>query len=410
MPFQTCLDTDIEATVGAKTLRRYRKALGGLISFLSKNGLMVENISEIDAAAILYKNHVTLTRSEIDYLIASLEFFFPGLKDHKLPYLKRVAAGRARAVRTCHTVPLVSRVCRYYCACMCLAFKQTRMGFALVLQQALGLRPGEVRPLLSDHVLVPHGGIGNFVFRLGAFVGTKVHREQFAILSSFEHIDIAYVLLKLLRNTPPGSRLFPFSYYQYNQGIKDSERLLGVKVGGTPHGARAGFASEAAANGASVAEIMAKGRWGTEPAMRAYIDVIVASQVTAMVSLSAHNMAMDKACALFYTFFTDKQFLSELGCHANQELSQSGQRVVAEGAGSASCLPGAEPYVTYAERHSRQASTAGPGEHAGATDHAAAVASREPADASASASGAAKGVVKGRGKGRSKLVIPKNFL
>ena len=123
VPFLRDLDDDIKATVGERTLGRYRQSLGGLVTFLRQHGLTVETLSELDAATILYKKHVPLTRSQIDCLIASLEFFFPALKYHRLPYLKRVAAGRARAFRTSHTVPLVSRVCRFYCACMCISYR-----------------------------------------------------------------------------------------------------------------------------------------------------------------------------------------------------------------------------------------------------------------------------------------------
>ena len=410
LPFLQTLDEDIKATVGDRTLNRYRQSLGGLVSFLRKHNLVVHNLSEIDAAAILYKNHVPLTRSQIDYLISSLEFSFPALKNHKLPYLKRVAAGRARTFRTCHTIPLTSKVCRYYCACMCIASKQTRMGFALVFQQALGLRPGELRALLPEHVLVPHAGIGNYVIRLGALVGTKVHREQFVILNSFEFMDVAFVLLMLLRSTKPGSLLFPFSYYQYNRGIKEVERLLGITIGGTPHGARAGMASEAAANGMDVPTIMAKGRWGTETSMKSYIDVIVASQVSAMVSLAAHQNAIDKACPLFFSLFSCRSFCAEAGNNACDEGHGEGREgMVAKSPCGASALPGVESFAAFSDRHSKEtAARAGATRISGLADgDGAELLGSRPKLRGASADGAPE---KGSGKGRSRLIKPKGFL
>ena len=56
LPFLQTLDEDIKATVGDRTLNRYRQSLGGLVSFLRKHNLVVHNLSEIDVAAILYKN------------------------------------------------------------------------------------------------------------------------------------------------------------------------------------------------------------------------------------------------------------------------------------------------------------------------------------------------------------------
>ena len=82
VPFQQDLDPDNAATVSAKTLGRYRQSLGGPGAFLRKHRLNIEYISELDAAAVIYKQHSTLTRSQIDYLIASLESFFPGLKSN----------------------------------------------------------------------------------------------------------------------------------------------------------------------------------------------------------------------------------------------------------------------------------------------------------------------------------------
>ena len=412
LPFLLTLDEDIKATVGEKTLNRYRQSLGGLVSFLRKHKLEVRHLSEIDAAAILYKTHVTLTRSQIDYLIAALEFFFPALKDHRLPYLKRVAAGRARTFRTSHTIPLTSRVCRYYCACMCIVFKQARMGFALVFQQALGLRPGELRALLPEHILVPNAGIGNYVIRLGALVGTKVHREQFVILNSFEFVDVAFVLLMLLRCTNPGSLLFPFSYYQYNRGIKDVEQLLEITIGGTPHGPRAGMASEAAASGMTVPVIMAKGRWGTETAMRSYIDVIVASQVSAMVSLAAHHHAIDKACKLFYSLFSCRSFLADAGYHGSKERHGQGRGgVVAETAVGASALPGAESFAAFSDRHARE--TAARTTVVRASELTDGHGPQLPGGRSklhcADTAGACE-ARKGAGKGRSRLIKPKGFL
>ena len=60
LPFLPTLDEDIKATVGDRTLNRYRQSLGGLVSFLRKHNLVVRHLSEIDATAILYRTHGTL--------------------------------------------------------------------------------------------------------------------------------------------------------------------------------------------------------------------------------------------------------------------------------------------------------------------------------------------------------------
>ena len=40
----------------------------------------------------------------------------------------------------------------------------------------------------------PENDIGKFIIRLGADVGAKVEREQYAALDSFQHADLAWLL------------------------------------------------------------------------------------------------------------------------------------------------------------------------------------------------------------------------
>ena len=65
------VDPDIAAPVSEVALARYQQALGGLVAFQRRHRLQLQHVNELDAACILYKRHVTLTRSQISYLIAS---------------------------------------------------------------------------------------------------------------------------------------------------------------------------------------------------------------------------------------------------------------------------------------------------------------------------------------------------
>ena len=50
-------------------------------------------------------------------------------------------------------------------------------------------------------------------------------------------------------------------------------------IGWTPHGPRAGFATELRALGVPKAEIMDEGRWYSEQSFRIYVDIIGASDI-----------------------------------------------------------------------------------------------------------------------------------
>ena len=50
-------------------------------------------------------------------------------------------------------------------------------------------------------------------------------------------------------------------------------------TGWTPHGPRAGFATELSAMGVPKAEIMDEGRWYSEQSFRIYVDIIGASNI-----------------------------------------------------------------------------------------------------------------------------------
>ena len=191
------------------------------------------------------------------------------------------------------------------------------MGFGLALSRAIALRPSELRRLEPEHVLVPTACVGTVVFRLGVDVGTKVKREQFALLDSYRWTDLAWILVQLLWGPRYQGKSFSLSATAVtNSGIKAVEQSLNLNIGATPHGARAGFASEEAAAGTPTAEIMRVGRWGSQQCMQMYVDVVVAAQVVSMVSLSSHAIPVQTAAQHFHTFFSYEAFLAQPLSHA----------------------------------------------------------------------------------------------
>ena len=228
-------------TVSPITLKHYEAALVDFTSWMVKEGKNPTSACELDCVVVEFKNTTMLPRHKMSYLIASLEFFLPQLK-RQLNWSRRVSAGYLVHHEVKHTTPMTSPVTRLFGAHMC-AINRPSLGFGNNLQQALGLRPGELLLLRKCHVIPPAFGGGKYIFRLGAFVSTKAKREQAAMLDPTEHPDIACVLEMLLETLEPQDFLVPYSYHVYNESLAGfSDRLL-IDVVFTPHGPRAGFAT-----------------------------------------------------------------------------------------------------------------------------------------------------------------------
>ena len=161
--------------VRPQTLAAYEKALAGLVDFLLRENLNPESSGELDCLIVQYKNSRMLTRSQLNYTIAAVEFFLPQVK-RELQWSRRVADGQLAVHATKHTTPMTSAIARLYGASFSTAGK-TRMGIGIQVQQCLGLRPSELLRLHKEHVLPPCFGGGKFILRLGALVSTKAKRE-----------------------------------------------------------------------------------------------------------------------------------------------------------------------------------------------------------------------------------------
>ena len=400
--FPRRLDPDQLEKISQLTLERYKTALKGFVHFLLDIGFDLHDLSQVDGLAVEYKNCCGLTKSKLDYLVASLEFFYPTLKRGGMDWCKQVASGMASKHRTHHTVPLVSKPARFFGAHMASTGK-ARMGFGIALQQALGLRPSELLILIPAHIMKPDNNVGKFIFRLGADVGTKVKREQFAVLDSFEYTDLAWLLLLILDATAENERLFPFSYNRYNKTISDIEAHLGLALGATPHSPRAGFASEQAGAGVPVAVIREKGRCWSELSFRMYVDIITAAQVQAMVSLSCFSKGMDFAAVNFVNYFSFEAFVADSGKHAAKGPHQgpADRRVRSEG----TCVPHFQSY-----KDTQQHSQAGAYLPSPVQGDRGKPGSNQPVNNHGGKGSTKLGrLAKGGGKGKTQLVLPKGY-
>ena len=301
------LDEDHAKTVSELTVKRYESELHDFVEWLLKENRNPHTASQLDALIVCYKNDCCLSKFHLNYLIGALEFFIPSLK-RQLNWAHRVALGKVAASDIKHSNPLMSKTALFFGAKLAHVGKP-RMGLCIALQQATGMRPSEILRLFPEHVLRPEFAEGLYVFRLGANVGTKVKREQIASMDPSKHEQVACVLAQALKETPQGVKLFPFSYTRYRIALAGLSESLNCGVKYTPHGARAGFASEAIATGVPPQTVKDMGRWVSDTSFKTYIDIIQAAHVTTLVKIAGWHEPMMYASLHFQHYFVSCCFL-----------------------------------------------------------------------------------------------------
>lgn len=265
----------------------------------------------MDCLLVEYKNCALITRHALCYTIAGLEFIFPCLKK-EFTWARKVSDGFTSSHATTHTTPLTSTVCRFF-GCLFSRAGKPRLGVGITLQQVLGLRPSELLRLRKQHVLTPDFTGGFYVFRLGAIVGTKIKREQAANFKASEHPDLTTVLERLPECTGADDLLLPFSYHTYHEALLGLVESLRLDIKATPHGPRAGFATERVLAGEDVNAFRMAGRWASEQSFKTYIDITCAAQVSALRSLSGLKDAMQFTHLNFVRYFPTEVFLHHGG-------------------------------------------------------------------------------------------------
>ena len=214
----TCLPRHLDAhhclSVNVSTLKRYRSALSDFVAFLVQRRANPTCGAELDQLVLEFKQEQSLTLSNLELLVASLEFHLPVLKG-QLVYTKRASKGLTRTRSIQHTVPLCSEPAKLL-ALHLTALGKHRIALGLVLQCLTGLRPSDLLGLREQHVFRPTSSCPRFIFRLGVGTGTKVQREQtllFGVGAGFAGIK-AFVALGALHRAKRiafSSVIFPVS-------------------------------------------------------------------------------------------------------------------------------------------------------------------------------------------------------
>ena len=166
-----------------------------------------------------------------------------------------------------------------------------------MLQQRLGLRPGELITILPEDISLPGPGMGNVAtIGLGVRTGTKLKRPQAVHVRGETDPDILAFVTWLKLRTPPGTPCIPYTYQGYRVKLGVVVGALGLKIHWTPHSPRAGFASEGRALNIPFVELRELGRWTSDSSLRIYIDTVSAAAFNTTLATVGLNDSIALAC------------------------------------------------------------------------------------------------------------------
>ena len=328
------LDPHQTSKVSATTLVTYRRAVGRLVVWLQQCAFIPTDEYELDDAIVEWKNETLPSKANFELVVAAAEFVWPRAKG-SLKVSRAIITGWAASYTPKHTTPVSRALNRLIGLHMCTR-RHHRLAIGADVQHHLGLRPNEMLALRACDVLLPeeqaNATRGIAVVSLGTLVKTKAKRQQYALVTDPSCI----ALLRYLKGISGSeARLFPVSYSTYRKVLRDVVRLdLKLSIDVTPHSPRAGFATEAIADGIPFAEVREAGRWKAESSLRGYVDIARSASVAIELRTKHLGPSLQYAQAEFLSFFGNARALQRpsdgRGRHASEGNLQGGRRLLAE--------------------------------------------------------------------------------
>ena len=303
--------------ISKTSLNLYRRAAATFSDWLERHQLFPSDPESWDDCLVEWKNDPgeLVTKARFETTISALEFVFPRLRKN-LQWAHTVANSWGAAHQVKHAKAMSRGIAALFSAHLS-DMGVARAGLGLRVQQALGLRPSELLGLVAHNVTEsPAGSLSNermYIFALGKQAGTKVRREQFAILRDSEHPDLCDSIALLLSLIACNDKLFPYSLKRYRALIKRAEERCGLRVGFSPHSPRAGFATDAIALGKDPSRIRSEGRWNSESSFKVYLDVIGAQSTYNAVREAGLTPAVAYCLINGHLYFTASRLVPRHG-------------------------------------------------------------------------------------------------
>ena len=231
-------------------------------------------------------------KSEASYLLAAIQFFRPQTKNHLVWSWK--------LVKTWNQVELPTRATPFSpeilasMAGQCFKWKQTRMGWLLVLGFSGFLRTSELLTIRKKDVVCPNlGSPTEAVLLLEDTKGTKRNLLPFDKVVLQETVAIQ-AIQQLLAGLQPGDTLSQMTNYQFRSLFKSLLAALGLdNMGYMPYSLRRGGVTSAYRQGVPLDTLVTQGRWQHVPTARIYIDSGV--QALAQIILPSRTQTRCKA-------------------------------------------------------------------------------------------------------------------
>ena len=213
-------------------MKQYQRSVARFIDYLDEVGIAPHGAEEWDDMLVEFKNARALTKGQFANAVNGVEFFFPRYKP--LKWSHRVSEAMAIEAEVEHTMPMLPNATNLIASRMAMKGFAT-VGAMLVLQVTSALRPSDAyRKLKANHIFIPSDSSKPAVIRLGAKTGTKVKREQFALIDQHEHPEVILLLKRWLSVTPPEDFMCNVGYDKVNALLKEVCRELGLNFFYTP--------------------------------------------------------------------------------------------------------------------------------------------------------------------------------
>ena len=167
------------------TLQAYRRAVGRFLTWVSMHHLRLRSVEDVDDALVEWQEtDASVSKSMYAQAISGVEIAIPTARRH-LSWARTVLGDWEILAPIKHHLPLPVALTYLMAAALSL-LGWGRLAAGLILQQHLGLRPGELLRLRPGDVTLPEttwfGSRSDAVLNLGARTGTKAKRAQAVVL------------------------------------------------------------------------------------------------------------------------------------------------------------------------------------------------------------------------------------
>ncbi len=311
MAFQGCCrraggprrhDPHQQAKITDAASKRYRKSVVPFCLWLSECDVCPVGPELWDDALVEWKNSRSISKSDFEGAVAGIEFLFPRFRG-KLAWSRAVIAGRSVVHVPKHTVPMTWRPCTYIAAHFC-SDGRSRLAFGLLLQRRLGLRPSEMLALQPEDCSLPEqirSQQCRATVALGVRTDTKAKRAQAVTL----RCPLLIGLLRwAIKTGVKGRPIVGYTCETYRRLLIAAQAQLGLQqLGFSPHSPRAGFATEAIADGEEFVAAREAGRWLADSSLRTYVDLARVAAVATDLELAGVAAAVDYTEAHVADFF-----------------------------------------------------------------------------------------------------------